>query len=35
MDLKDAVTLMEPLGLQIELESVPLGFDCFTVILVL
>jgi hypothetical protein len=25
---------MEPLGLWIELGSVPLGFDCFTVILV-
>jgi hypothetical protein len=35
MDLEDAKASMEPLGLWIESRSVPLGFDCFTMILVL
>jgi hypothetical protein len=35
MDLEDAEALIEPLGLWIEMGTVPLGFDCFTMILVL
>jgi hypothetical protein len=34
LDLEDAEASMEPLGLWIESGSVPLGFDCITVILV-
>jgi hypothetical protein len=35
MDLEDAEASVEPLGLWIEMGTVPLGFDCFTMILVL
>jgi hypothetical protein len=34
LDLEDVEASMEPLGLQIESGSVPLGFDSFTMILV-